>query len=73
MAYVTTTEGETFYGEQQLFRTGMDTSGVVAPKAAAQATVVAYYDLRGRRHDTPQPGLNIVLMSDGTTRKVVRR
>ena len=73
MAYVTTAEGETFYGEQQQFRTGTDTSGVTAPRATAQATVVAYYDLRGRRYATPQPGLNIVLMSDGTTHKVVKR
>ena len=73
MAYATTAEGETFYGEQQQFRTGTDTSGVTAPRATAQATVVAYYDLRGRRYATPQPGLNIVLMSDGTTHKVVKR
>lgn len=33
-------------------------------------TPAAYYDLRGRRLDAPQTGMNILKMSDGTTRKV---
>ena len=37
---------------------------------AAEATVVAVYTLQGARVESLQPGLNILLMSDGSTRKV---
>ena len=37
------------------------------------ATVKAVYSVDGRRLKEPQPGVNIVKMSDGTTRKVVKR
>jgi hypothetical protein len=29
------------------------------------------YDLSGRRQNAPQRGMNIIRMSDGTTRKVL--
>ena len=35
------------------------------------AEPVEYYDIMGRRHDAPQPGINIIKMSDGTSRKVL--
>ncbi len=35
------------------------------------AVPVEYYDITGRRYDSPQQGINIVKMSDGTTRKVL--
>lgn len=35
------------------------------------ATVTGYYDLRGVRYDRPQPGVNIVRLSDGSARKIV--
>lgn len=35
------------------------------------ARVVAIYDLQGRRHETLQPGINIVVNADGTTRKIM--
>ena len=38
---------------------------------AAEATVVAVYNLQGARVESLQPGLNILLMSDGSTRKVL--
>lgn len=38
---------------------------------AGGATVTGYYDLRGVRYDRPQPGVNIVRLSDGTARKLV--
>ena len=37
------------------------------------ATVKAIYSADGRRLKEPQPGVNIVKMSDGTTRKVVKK
>ena len=35
------------------------------------AVPVEYYDIMGRRHDSTQPGINIVKMSDGSSRKVL--
>ncbi len=35
--------------------------------------ITGYYDLTGRRYDAPQRGFNIVLYSDGTTRKITVR
>ena len=35
------------------------------------AVPVEYYDIMGRRHDSMQPGINIVKMSDGSSRKVL--
>lgn len=71
VAFVTTTEGETFYGEQQTFATGFDPTGIAVVQNNGQtATVVARYDVSGRRLSTAQPGLNILRMSDGTSRKV---
>jgi hypothetical protein len=32
---------------------------------------VGYYDIMGRQYDNPQQGINIVKMSDGSTRKVL--
>ena len=32
---------------------------------------VEYYDIMGRKHDSMQPGINIVKMSDGSARKVL--
>ena len=34
---------------------------------------VGYYDLQGISLDTPKPGLNIEVLSDGSTRKFVRK
>ena len=39
----------------------------------SNAEITAIYDLNGRRRTTIQPGVNIVTMSDGTTRKVIKR
>ncbi len=70
VAFVTTSENETFYGEMQSFKTSVDTSGIDDAKVTEEPVVVARYDLRGRRLDAPQTGMNILKMSDGTTRKV---
>ncbi|MBP3211460.1 MAG: leucine-rich repeat domain-containing protein [Prevotella sp.] len=72
VAYVKTSENETFYGNQQTFHTGADTSGIGEVTAAtANVTEVARYDARGRKLTEPQRGLNIIRMSDGTVRKVM--
>ena len=36
------------------------------------ATEVEYYDLQGRRLNQPIHGINIVRMSDGSVRKIMR-
>ena len=74
VAYVKTSEGETFYGDERQFTTGVDTSGIDDVVAApTSATAVAYYDLKGRRLESPQKGLVIIRMSDGTVRKVMMK
>lgn len=71
VAFVTTTEGETFYGEQLTFTTGSDPTGIEnVPNGVPTVTVVARYDVNGRRIATAQSGLNILRMSDGTCCKV---
>ena len=35
------------------------------------AVPVEYYDVMGRMHDTPQQGINIVKMSNGSVKKVL--
>ncbi len=73
VAFVTTTEGETFYGEEQLFRTGHDTSGIAGVTFAGEPVVVARYNLNGHRLASPERGVNLLRMSDGTVRKVMVR
>ncbi|MBQ8657408.1 MAG: Omp28-related outer membrane protein [Prevotella sp.] len=46
-------------------------TGVEAIRSDAAVTVEAYFTPDGRQLSAPQPGLNIVRMSDGTVRKVV--
>ncbi len=76
VAFATTTENETFYGEEQMFTTesitGIEGVKESAAGSSKAVTVVAYYDLNGKRLSQPQKGLNIIRMSDGTTRKVVK-
>ena len=45
----------------------------VAAEGVSNADITAIYDLNGRRRDALQPGINIVKMSDGTTKKVVAK
>ena len=72
VAFVTTSEGETFFGETQFFKTNVDPDGIGGVKAAEEeVTEIARYDLNGRKLDKPQKGLNIIRYSDGTTRKVL--
>lgn len=53
--------------------TAVDAEGTteITEAEATEATVVAVYNLQGVCIETLQPGLNILLMSDGSTRKVL--
>ena len=69
-AFVKTVNGTT-YGEEQTFTTGFDVTGIAGVEADAEApTVEGYYDMSGRKIDTPKRGVNIIRYTDGTTRKV---
>ena len=70
VAFVTTSEGETFYGEQQTFTTGVDTSGIETYTAKVNDSRILIYDIKGRRLNALQRGINIIRMSNGTTKKV---
>ena len=48
-----------------------DITGIAAPKMGKDVKVVDAYQLNGQKLNGVQRGLNIVRMSDGTTRKVV--
>lgn len=76
VAFVKTTEGETFYGDVRTFTTeGNAPSGISEMRTDDNGTgevhEVARYNLRGQRLDSPERGINIVKMSDGTTRKIL--
>lgn len=71
VAYMKTSTGKTYYGEEQAFTTGEAPVGVAVPSDCEENTIVARYDLNGRRIAKPVRGVNILRMSDGTTRKVV--
>lgn len=71
VAFVKTSEGETFYGEEKTFTTGEGSGTAVEDLQPSSATIVARYDTQGRRLTSPQRGLNILRMSDGTSRKVI--
>ena len=75
VAFVTTSEHETFYGEEQTFSIGKDPAtgieDVYAETTDQQpATVVARYNMNGQLITMPQKGINIIRMSDGTVKKV---
>src|SRR5574344_1237078 len=48
-------------------------AGISQPETSATATVSAIYSIDGSRQPRMQQGVNIVKMSDGTTRKVIRK
>ena len=76
VAFVKTTEGETFYGDVRSFTTGVNTTGIsemACDDATGDVHEVARYNLHGQCIDTPERGINIIRYSDGTTRKVVVR
>lgn len=68
-ALVKTVSGKT-YSEEHTFTTEADILGVGSVDATAPA-ITGYYDMTGRRLDVSAKGINIILYSDGTTRKVI--
>lgn len=50
-----------------------DPSGIESTTTTQQPTIVERYTIDGKRINQPQRGLNIIRMSDGTTKKVIIR
>ena len=79
VAFVTTSEDETFYGEPQTFTTGeMDPDGIKSLTPTLSKGEGEWYDLSGRKivngklsNGKLPRGINIIRYSDGTTRKVL--
>ena len=73
VAFVTTSEGETFYGEEQSFSTSVDPDGIKEIKndELRMKDDSSWYSLDGKKLAKPQKGINIVRYSDGTTKKVL--
>lgn len=71
-AFVETDAGYT-YGEEQTFTTESVSGIYDVEYVQPEVTVVGYYDIMGRRYDKPIHGINIVVYSDGTTKKAVYR
>lgn len=75
VAFVTTSEGETFYGDQRSFVTDSAPTGIVAVKGNTPngKYPIGIYDLGGRKHSAMQRGINIVRYENGVVRKVIIR
>ena len=71
LAFATTSEGETFYGEEQVFETGDAPMGIEDILSKQPVTIVARYNMNGQAISSPQKGINILRMSDGTVKKVL--
>lgn len=67
--FVETNTG-TIYGDEQQFKTEAE-SGIDNVQREHVVNVVGYYDVHGVRSSRPHRGFNIVLYSDGTTRKML--
>lgn len=68
--FVETVSGR-IYGEEQAFHTAGVASVDEVMAADSDVEIVGYYDISGRRYDEPRQGFNIVLYSDGTTKKMM--
>ena len=76
VAYVTTSEGETFYGEEQTFTTGDDPTGIENVNDNLNPNLnyaEGIYDLSGRKLAKMQKGVNIIRKRDGTARRVLMK
>ncbi len=71
VAFVTTSEGETFYGEEQSFSTSVDPDGIEEIEDSTLKIEEAWYSLDGKKLAKPQKGINIIRYADGTTKKVL--
>lgn len=54
------------------FKTGDLSTGIDGITQSEPKAISAYYDLSGKQLTAPQKGVNIIKMSDGTTKKVVK-
>ena len=74
VAFVTTVDGNTYYGEEKTFVTGGNPTGiqdVEAYKTTEEAVIeVARYNMNGQQISSPQKGVNIIRYSDGTSKKI---
>lgn len=70
VAFATTNEGETYFGEELSFTTGEDMTNVKDVMTDQPVVCEGVYDTSGRRLTNVQKGLNIIRFSDGTTKKV---
>jgi len=74
VAFVTTDDGTTFYGEEQTFITGeapSDIESVETENASDDPIIeVARYNINGQQISAPQKGMNIIRFSNGTTKTV---
>ena len=77
VAFATTANNETFYGEEQTFKTDAASQEVIdgindiEHETLNIELSVTWYDLNGRRLSAPQKGINIIRYSDGTNRKIL--
>ena len=76
-SFVSTSEGESFYGEVRSFTTGEDITGIEElseeDSDEEPANIIAIYNMNGQLLPTPQKGLNIVKKANGQTMKVFVR
>ena len=71
VAFVTTTDGKTFYGEEQKFKTGEAPAAIGTIESNNEPVVeVARYNMNGLLISSPQKGVNVIRYSDGTIKKV---
>ena len=72
--FVETTRGIT-YGDEQTFTTEYDPSGVecINDDNNPPIKIIGYYNMMGLHADKPHIGLNIIVFSDGTSKKLMIR
>lgn len=74
VVFATTSKG-TYYGEIKTFKTANAPTGIDTIKMDNASTdgvhEIARFNMQGRRIAIPEKGINIVKMSDGTTKKVL--
>lgn len=63
------TDSSIKYGEEYEFTTDIDSK--VNDIVQDEVSVICYYDLSGRKFQSPIKGINIVLMSNGKTKKLI--
>ena len=70
VAFMTTSKGVTYYGEELTFTVDGTTDIETYCVENNESVELMRYDLQGRRLDAPQRGINVIKMSNGTTKKI---